>query len=78
MTLKFEPYEPQSKCGVPRGKSKHAHCEYPPDHIIGGFDQPMDHHFGRSRSGRWYSWPDGGRGGVKPDEYTYTPTEVAT
>ena len=40
------------KCGEYRSeKSKKVMCEYHPD------SHPIDHHYGRGRTGRWYSWP---------------------
>jgi hypothetical protein len=54
--------EPE-KCGASRGPNSTARCELPPDHVVGRSTVDPLHwpdHFGRSRSGRWFSWPQGG------------------
>ena len=56
---RWEFAEPPSLCGATRGKRSRTRCELPPDHITGrnGPHQMFEvAHFGRSPSGRWYSW----------------------
>ncbi len=55
---------PDIICGARRGRRGNTLCELPADHTVGRLPGPpvREHnHFGRSRSGRWFSWePDGG------------------
>ena len=47
-------------CGEPRGLKSQTWCELPADHITGRNTKHPIHeynHLGRSRTGRWYSWP---------------------
>jgi hypothetical protein len=46
-----------SKCYAPRGRSRETLCELPSGHRTRGGADFGDWHGGRSRSGRWYSWP---------------------
>lgn len=40
-------------CGA-ESPSKAMRCEYPPNHMIGGY--LADHHMGRDQIGRWRPW----------------------
>jgi hypothetical protein len=50
---------PPPTCGARRGPRSHTYCELPPDHIVGRMYKPeeLPYHTGRSRTGKWFSWP---------------------
>lgn len=55
-----DPGEVFPACRAPRGKRSQTRCELPPDHMVGRLPGPPvreEYHTGRSRTGRWYSWP---------------------
>lgn len=53
LAFKVDTDPPPPECGVARGERSRTFCELRPGH---GGD-----HFGRSRSGRWYSWDENRR-----------------
>ena len=58
--MKPAQYVEMPTCGTRRGPRSNTCCELPPDHVTGrATGRPVLelYHFGRSLSGRWFSWP---------------------